>query len=182
MDRAALGRRKAVEPVPPARVRSRSARISRSARRTSSARATSREHRVRILGLAEAAVITAERAEVVALLDVQVVAQDHAAVAQVGAQAEQVVAAARSISTPVRTASPACSRARRPCDTAYLRKPDSTSITPSTSCGSRPGARRLVLHGLQQLDALLAIGDALAQPLGHLVHPAMTVDRALEIE
>src|SRR6185295_20005701 len=51
-----------------------------------------RVHRVRILGPSEAAVVAAERAEEIALLDVEVVAQDDAAIAQVGAQIEKIVA------------------------------------------------------------------------------------------
>src|SRR5262245_34300212 len=42
-----------------------------------------------IFGASEAAVVTAERAEQVAFLQVEIVAQDHAAVAQVGAQVKQ---------------------------------------------------------------------------------------------
>ena len=43
-----------------------------------------------------------------------------------------------------RTASPACSRARRRWTTAYLRKPLSTWISPSTSSGSSPARCALV--------------------------------------
>src|SRR5947207_5781798 len=50
-----------------------------------------REHQARILGAAEAAVVARQRAEVVAVLLVDVVAQDGAAVGEVGAQVEEVV-------------------------------------------------------------------------------------------
>src|SRR5690606_31985282 len=45
---------------------------------------------VRILGATEAAVVATERAEQVAALDVEIVAQDRAAVAQVGAHVEEL--------------------------------------------------------------------------------------------
>jgi hypothetical protein len=46
---------------------------------------------VRVFRLAQAAVVAAKGAVKVALLDIQIVAQDGAAVAQVGAQVEEVV-------------------------------------------------------------------------------------------
>ena len=64
--------------------------------------------------------------------------------------------AARSASP--RTASPACSRARPARDTAYLRKPLSTSITPEHQLRIEPRARRLVVHRAQKLEALLRSG------------------------
>src|SRR3989338_5492621 len=48
------------------------------------------KHHVRVLELAEAAVVAAEGAEIVAAFLVEVVAQDGAAERQVGAQMEQV--------------------------------------------------------------------------------------------
>src|SRR5437762_13928383 len=50
-----------------------------------------REHQIGIVRLSERAVIPAERAEVVALLQIEVEAQDRAAVGEVGAQVKQIV-------------------------------------------------------------------------------------------
>src|SRR6266446_10934231 len=50
-----------------------------------------REHEIRILRSSEAAVIAAERAEVVALFHVQIVPQDGAAVREIGAHVEEIV-------------------------------------------------------------------------------------------
>ncbi len=49
------------------------------------------KHGSRILGRPEAAVVASERAIEIAVLGVEVVAQDHAAVAQVRAQVEEIV-------------------------------------------------------------------------------------------
>ena len=46
---------------------------------------------IRILGLAQAAVVAAQGTEKVAVLDVQIVAEDGAAIAQIGAHFEQAV-------------------------------------------------------------------------------------------
>ena len=51
---------------------------------------TLNQNRIGILGLAERTVVASERAEEIAFLDIQVVAQDRAAVAQVGAQVKEV--------------------------------------------------------------------------------------------
>src|SRR5438046_7998100 len=50
------------------------------------------EHEVRILRLAERAVVAPQRAEVVSLLQVHVVAQDRAAIGQVGPQVKEIMA------------------------------------------------------------------------------------------
>ena len=60
------------------------------ARRSNSQLRRCREHRVRVLRLAAAAVVAAQRHEQVAALAVDVVAQDHAAEAQVGLHVEQL--------------------------------------------------------------------------------------------
>src|SRR5687768_10127497 len=49
------------------------------------------QHAVGVRRAAEATVVAAERAEKVAVLDVEIVAQDRAAVAQVGAQVKEVL-------------------------------------------------------------------------------------------
>jgi hypothetical protein len=54
---------------------------------------------------------------------------------------------------------------------AYLRKPLSTWMRPSTSEVSKPGAG-LVPHGLQELDTRLVLGLARPQPLAGVAQPA----------
>ena len=71
-----------------------------------------------------------------------------------------------------RTASPACSRARRPTLMAYLRKPLSTWIRPSTSAGSRP-ARLLSYQTVSRNSTRVACSAlALLQALAHRAQPA----------
>ena len=115
--------------------------------------AGAREHRVRILGPAAAAVVAAERQEQVAALAVEVVAQDDAAEAQVGLHVEQ--AAGVAVADQARPERHHLHVAARAGDRliAYLRKPLSTWIRPSTSAGSSPARVLSYQSGLEELDA-----------------------------
>ena len=149
------------------------------------------QHRVRIFGAPEAAVVAAERAEVVAVLDVEIVAQDHAAVAQVGAQVEEVVLGAADQPRPERHHLHVAARARDR-DRVLL---EAALVLDHAEHELRiePGARRLVVDGGEELAAIRAVVDAVRRaaatfrrptarrrPLGVVGGHRIVGDRALQ--
>src|SRR3954465_11255709 len=130
-----------------------------------------REHEIGILGLAERAVIAAERAVVVALLDVEVVAQDGAAVGEVRAQVEQIVIGLADHLHPERhhlhVAAGAGTRTR------VLAKAALDLDHAHHELRVEPRARRLVVHRAQELEPRLAVGDPPLEAKVHRTQPAL---------
>src|SRR5688572_14365856 len=116
------------------------------------------EHQLGIARLAEAAVVAAESAPVVAFLDVEVMAQDYATITQVGAQVEKVVGGVADQLHPERhhlqVAAGACPRYRVLAEAALDLQHAEHELR------VEPGARRLVVHRAQEPQALLAVGNA----------------------
>src|SRR5258708_28398868 len=131
------------------------------------------EHHARVLGVAEAAVIAAERAEIVAFLHIQIVTQDDAAVAQVGAQVKQIVGRAAEELRPeghhLHVAARSGGRHR-----VFAKRALHFEHT-EHQLWIEPGARRLVVNRAQKLDALLSIRHPLRQAPLHVVQPAVRI-------
>src|SRR6185312_5910868 len=111
-----------------------------------------------VLGPAEAAVIAAERAEVIAVLAVEVVAQDRAAVAEVGAQAEEILAAAADQLRPERHYLHVAARAGD--RHGVLAKAALVVNDREHELRIEAGARRLVVDGLQEIAPRHRVADA----------------------
>ena len=129
-----------------------------------------REHRVRILRPATAAVVAAERHEQVALLDVEVVAQDHSSRSAGWSACGTGGVVRRRRSAGSRTASPACSRARRrprsrTCETAF----DLDQAEHQRRI--EPRARRLVSR-VSRNSTRAPCRHAVLQAFRHLAEPA----------
>src|SRR3954469_23302212 len=112
------------------------------------ATAPCREDEIRIFRLAERAVVAAERAKVVALLEVEVIAQDRAAVGQVGTQVKEIMAGPADELHPERhhlhVAAGAGARDRVLAKTAFDLHHTEHELR------IEPCARRLVVHGAQE--------------------------------
>src|SRR5262245_31048528 len=138
-----------------------------------------REHQARVLRAAEAAVVAHERAKIIAVLLVDVVAQDGAAVGDVGAQVEEVVLRRADQLDPERhdlhVAARSRGRHRVLAEGALHLDHAEHQLRVETR------ARRFGLDGAQQLEALLAVGDALLEALVHRFQPAPRVVLGAEV-
>src|SRR6185436_8275269 len=132
-----------------------------------------RQHEARILRAAEAAVVARQRAEVVAVLHVHVVAQDDAAVSEVGAQLEKIILRPADQLDPERHHLHVATRAGN--RDGVLAKAALDLDDAEHELRVESGAGRLVLDRAQQLEADLAVGNALLESLFHRRQPAVGV-------
>src|SRR4051812_7166131 len=133
------------------------------------------EDELRVLRLAERAVVAPERAEVVALLLVEVAAQDPAAVDEVGPEVKQIVLRALRLARPEGHHLHVAARARARHGVLAKAALDLDHAEHELRVEAR--ADRLEVHRAQELLPLLAVGDALLQPAVHLGDPALAVAR-----
>jgi hypothetical protein len=126
-------------------------------------------HHVRIFRLAEAAVVATERAVEVALLDVEVVAQDGAAKTQVGPHVEEVAVLLADQPNPeghhLHVAARAGGRHGVLLETAFDLDQAEHHLRIET------GALGFVIHGLEKIEAPFAIRHATRKPAGHFGQP-----------
>src|SRR5436190_5314836 len=127
----------------------------------------------RIFGATEAAVVAAESAIDVALLDVEIVPQDDAAIAEVGSQVEEVVVAATDERGPERHHLHVSARARRRdrvfAECAFVLDHAEHELRIES------GARRFVMHGGEKFFTRAAVAHFRREPARHLVHPGSQV-------
>src|SRR5256886_1609438 len=137
-------------------------------------------HHVRIFRASQAAVVAPQRAEVIAVFDVEIVPENRAAVRDIGAQVEQVMARLPDLIQPERHHLHVATRPGL--RYRVLAKLALDLDQAEHQLRIEPRAGGLVMHRAQQLQALPAVGDARGYALFHLVQPALRILRRAEMQ